>query len=40
LSSSNWTSLFITNNTVSSSFLVTDPNANDKQGFYRILVGP
>jgi hypothetical protein len=40
LSSSNWTSLFITNSATTSSFLVTDPNATDKQGFYRILVGP
>jgi hypothetical protein len=37
---SNWTTLFITNNATASSFLVTDPNATNKQRFYRALVGP
>jgi hypothetical protein len=40
LSSSNWITLFITNNTATNSFLVTDPNATNKQSFYRILIGP
>jgi hypothetical protein len=40
LSSTNWISLFITNNTTTNSFIVTDPNATDKQRFYRILTGP
>lgn len=40
LSSTNWISLYITNNAQTNSFLVTDPNATNKQRFYRILVGP
>ncbi len=40
LGSSNWTSLFITNNATTNSFPVVDPNASGGQGFYRILVGP
>jgi hypothetical protein len=40
LSSGNWISLFTTNNPATGSFPVTDPNATNKQGFYRILVGP
>jgi hypothetical protein len=39
LSSTNWSSLFITNAT-SSSFLFNDLNAANQQRFYRILVGP
>jgi hypothetical protein len=40
LGSTNWTSLFITNNAATNSFPVIDPNASNSQGFYRILVGP
>jgi hypothetical protein len=40
LNSTNWISLFVTNNSQSNSFLVTDPNATNKAGFYRILIGP
>jgi hypothetical protein len=40
LSSTNWISLFITNNTTTNSFLLTDPNATNNQRFYRILIGP
>lgn len=40
LSSTNWISLFITNNTTTNSFLLTDPNATNQQRFYRILIGP
>jgi uncharacterized repeat protein (TIGR03803 family) len=40
LSSTNWTVLLITNNPATNSFLLTDPNATNKQRFYRILVGP
>ncbi|MDE3066385.1 MAG: hypothetical protein KGJ60_02430 [Verrucomicrobiota bacterium] len=40
LNSTNWTSLFITNNTQTNSFIVTDPNATNRQRFYRVLVGP
>ena len=40
LSSTNWVSLMITNNTTTNSFMVTDPNATNKQRFYRILIGP
>ncbi len=40
LSSGEWFSLFITNNATTGSFLVTDPDATNAQGFYRILVGP
>ncbi len=40
LSSTNWISLFTTNNTTTNSFLLSDPNATNKQRFYRILIGP
>jgi hypothetical protein len=40
LSSTNWISLFVTNNPATNSFIVTDPNATNKQRFYRILIGP
>jgi hypothetical protein len=40
LSSTNWISLFVTNNPATNSFILTDPNATNKQGFYRILIGP
>ena len=39
LSSTNWISLFITNNPATNSFLLTDPNATNQQRFYRILIG-
>ena len=40
LSSTNWISLFITNHATANSFNVTDPNATNKQRFYRALIGP
>ena len=40
VSSSNWTTLVITNSSTANSFLVTDPNATNNQRFYRALVGP
>jgi hypothetical protein len=40
LSSTNWTSLFITNSATTNVFNLTDPNATNKQRFYRILIGP
>ena len=39
LSSATWTSLFITNNMTTNSFLLTDPDATNQQRFYRILIG-
>ncbi len=39
LSSTNWISLFITNNTTTNSFNVIDLNATNNQRFYRILIG-
>jgi hypothetical protein len=39
LSSTNWISLFITNNMTTNSFLLTDPDATNQQRFYRILIG-
>jgi hypothetical protein len=38
--SSNWASLFITNNPEASAFLVADPDATNKQKLYRVLIGP
>ena len=40
LSSTNWASLFITNNATTNSFILTDLNATNKQRFYRVLIGP
>jgi hypothetical protein len=40
LSSTNWTTLYTTNNPEAGTFLLTDPNATNQQRFYRILVGP
>jgi hypothetical protein len=40
LSSGLWTPLFVTNNPATNSFIVVDLNATNKQGFYRILIGP
>jgi hypothetical protein len=40
LSMTNWISLFITNSTTTNSFIVIDPNATNKQRFYRTLIGP
>ena len=37
---SNWTFLYVTNNGLTNSFLVSDPNATNKQRSYRILIGP
>jgi hypothetical protein len=38
LTSTNWTSLFITNSALTNSFIVNDPNATNKQRFYRVKV--
>lgn len=40
LSSANWISLFVTNNTTTNSYFLADPTATNKQRFYRILIGP
>jgi hypothetical protein len=40
LSYTNWLTLFVTNNPATNSFILTDPNATNKQRFYRILIGP
>jgi len=40
LISTNWTSLFITNSAATNVFNLTDPNATNKQRFYRVLIGP
>jgi hypothetical protein len=40
LSSTNWTSLFVTNSATANSFMVIDHNATDRQRFYRVMVGP
>jgi hypothetical protein len=40
LGSTNWMSLFITNNPTTNSFLLSDPSATNKQRFYRVKVGP
>ncbi len=40
LISGNWTTLFVTNNATTNSFMVTDPNATNSARFYRVLVGP
>lgn len=40
LASTNWTPLFVTNNSSTNSFLLTDPNATNKQRYYRVLIGP
>ena len=41
LSSGNWVSLYTTNSTTNTSFVMTDPDAaTNKQRFYRVLIGP
>ncbi|HEY5043224.1 MAG TPA: hypothetical protein VIK53_14615 [Verrucomicrobiae bacterium] len=40
LGSTNWASLFITNSATTNSFILSDPNATNKQRFYRVLIGP
>ncbi|HEY3861301.1 MAG TPA: carboxypeptidase regulatory-like domain-containing protein [Verrucomicrobiae bacterium] len=40
IGSTNWFTLYVTNNSGTNTFLVIDPNATNKQGFYRILIGP
>ncbi len=40
LDTTNWVTLYTTNNPATNSFLVTDPGATNRQRFYRILVGP
>lgn len=40
LNAANWMTLYVTNNPVTGSFLLTDPHATNRQRFYRILVGP
>ncbi len=39
LNSSNWITLFVTNNATTNSFLLADPGATNKQRFYRVKVG-
>ena len=40
LSFNNWTSLLITNNLRTNSFIVADPRATNQARFYRVLIGP
>jgi len=40
LGAGNWATLLITNNPATNSYYLTDPNATNKQRFYRILIGP
>jgi hypothetical protein len=40
LGSTNWMALFVTNSATTNSFLLTDPNATNRQRFYRALIGP
>jgi hypothetical protein len=40
LNFTNWTSLYVTNNALNNSFPVIDPNATNKQRYYRVLIGP
>ncbi|MGB7768086.1 MAG: hypothetical protein WBN22_04435 [Verrucomicrobiia bacterium] len=40
LGSTNWITLYITNNPATNTYLLPDPNATNKQRFYRVLVGP
>ena len=40
LRSTNWTSIALTNSATTNSFIVIDPNATDKQRFYRVEAGP
>ena len=39
LNSTNWMTLYVTNNPATNAFLLTDPDATNQQRFYRILVG-
>ena len=39
LGSTNWTTLLVTNNAQTNSIIVTDPNATNKDRFYRVKVG-
>ncbi len=38
--STNWSTVLITNNGATNVFQVTDPNATNKQRYYRLLLGP
>jgi Putative Ig domain len=40
LTSTNWISLFVTNNAATNSFNIIDPTATNRVRFYRVLVGP
>jgi hypothetical protein len=40
LSTPHWISLYATNNLNSSSYIVADPQATNRQRFYRVLIGP
>jgi hypothetical protein len=40
LTSPNWVSLYTTNSTTNTSFVLTDSDATNKQRFYRVLIGP
>ena len=40
LAPANWVTLYTTNNPTTNSFFLIAPNATNRQGFYRVLVGP
>ncbi len=40
LTSTNWVTLYTTNNPAANNFILPDPNATNRQRFYRILLGP
>src|SRR5665213_2990031 len=40
LGSTNWIPLFITNSAATNSFILSDPDATNKQRFYRVLISP
>jgi hypothetical protein len=40
LSTTNWVTLYVTNNPAADFIRLTDPNATNQRRFYRILVGP
>jgi hypothetical protein len=35
-----WSTLIVTNSATANSFLIVDPNATNKQRFYRAIIGP
>ena len=40
LASTNWISILVTNKTTANSYLIVDPNATNRQRYYRVLIGP